>query len=320
MADYTVKKVGEFPAAISFNAEDVLFVEQYGKAKKLSGELLQEFCRAAISALVERAETAAENAEAAQESIATLEATASTLESGEPATATVTEKNGKIVISFGLPKGNTGSAFTYEDFTEEQLEALRGPKGEAFTYADFTEEQMEALRGPAGSSIQSIERTSGTGAAGSVDTYTITLTDGTTATFSVYNGKDGEGAGDMTAAVYDPQNKQTDVFKYVDDAVSNIDVEITADEVTFADGETFQQKYNSGELTGPAGKDGEDGEDGENATINGVNTLTIQGGEGINVTQEGSTLTVSAKCSYGTEDLTAGTSPLATGAVHYVYE
>lgn len=284
MADYTVKKVGEFPAAISFNTEDVLFVEQYGKAKKLSGELLQEFCRAAISALVERAETAADNAEAAQEAIATLEATASTLEAGKPATATVELVGDKLVLSLGLPRGE---------------------------------------KGVAGSSIQSIERTDGTGASGTVDTYTITLTDGTTATFSVYNGKDGEGAGDMTAAVYDPQNKKTDVFKYVDDAVSNIDVEITADEVTFADGETFQQKYDSGELTGSAGKDGEDGEDGKNgadATINGVNTLTIQGGEGINVTQEDSVLTVSAKFSYGTEDLTAGTSPLATGAVHYVYE
>ena len=84
------------------------------------------------------------------------------------------------------PQGEKGEAFTYEDFTEEQLEALRGPqgeqgpmgpqgpageqgpegpagkdgevgpqgpqgeKGEAFKYEDFTEEQLEALRGPQG--------------------------------------------------------------------------------------------------------------------------------------------------------------------------
>ena len=52
-----------------------------------------------------------------------------------------------------------GEPFRYEDFTEEQLEALRGPqgergeqgvKGEPFTYEDFTDEQLEALRGPQG--------------------------------------------------------------------------------------------------------------------------------------------------------------------------
>ena len=43
-----------------------------------------------------------------------------------------------------------GDAFTYEDFTEEQLEALRGPQGEPFKYEDFTPEQLEALRGPKG--------------------------------------------------------------------------------------------------------------------------------------------------------------------------
>lgn len=56
-------------------------------------------------------------------------------------------------------RGPKGDAFTYEDFTQEQLNALRGPqgepgqkgdKGDAFTYADFTQEQLEALRGPQG--------------------------------------------------------------------------------------------------------------------------------------------------------------------------
>ena len=60
------------------------------------------------------------------------------------------------------PKGETGAAFTYEDFTPEQLAALTGPKGDkgdtgdtgekgdAFTYEDFTEEQLTALTGPKG--------------------------------------------------------------------------------------------------------------------------------------------------------------------------
>lgn len=72
------------------------------------------------------------------------------------------------------PKGDTGAtgaqgpkgdAFTYEDFTPEQLAALtgpqgpkgdtgntgpQGPQGDAFTYEDFTPEQLAALTGPQG--------------------------------------------------------------------------------------------------------------------------------------------------------------------------
>ena len=50
--------------------------------------------------------------------------------------------------------GPQGEPFKYEDFTPEQLEALKvkgdkGDKGDAFTYSDFTPEQLEALKGPA---------------------------------------------------------------------------------------------------------------------------------------------------------------------------
>lgn len=45
--------------------------------------------------------------------------------------------------------------------------------------------------GKDGKGIKSIARTSGTGAPGTNDTYTITYTDNTTSTFTVYNGKNG---------------------------------------------------------------------------------------------------------------------------------
>ena len=75
------------------------------------------------------------------------------------------------------PAGAKGAAFTYSDFTPEQLAALKGPKGDkgatgaagakgatgpqgaqgpkgdkgdAFTYSDFTPEQLAALKGPKG--------------------------------------------------------------------------------------------------------------------------------------------------------------------------
>lgn len=46
--------------------------------------------------------------------------------------------------------GEKGDAFTYSDFTAEQLESLKGPKGDAFTFADFTPEQLEGLKGAKG--------------------------------------------------------------------------------------------------------------------------------------------------------------------------
>lgn len=60
--------------------------------------------------------------------------------------------------------------------------------------------------GAPGRGIVSVVRTSGTGAPGTTDTYTITYTDATTSTFFVYNGADGAGVGDMTKAVYDTDN------------------------------------------------------------------------------------------------------------------
>lgn len=153
-----------------------------------------------------------------------------------------------------------GAAFTYDMFTEQQLAAL---KGRPFTYEDFTPAQLEALRGPAGETITDISRTSGTGAPGTVDTYTVTTSTGRTWPLYLYNGKDGKGAGDMTAEVYDPQGKAQDIFNYVDEKLKDVDFDVTADEVTFSDGQTFQQKYDSGDLTGPQGPAGANGQPGE---------------------------------------------------------
>ncbi|MEG2624133.1 MAG: hypothetical protein RSC06_14665, partial [Clostridia bacterium] len=58
--------------------------------------------------------------------------------------------------------------------------------------------------GLTGNGIASFARTAGSGAAGTTDTYTLTMTDGSTKTVPIYNGRDGQGAGDMLASKYDP--------------------------------------------------------------------------------------------------------------------
>ena len=49
--------------------------------------------------------------------------------------------------------GDKGDDFTYDDFTQAQLDALKGEKGDDgddFTYDDFTQDQLDALKGDPG--------------------------------------------------------------------------------------------------------------------------------------------------------------------------
>lgn len=59
---------------------------------------------------------------------------------------------------------------------------------------------------------------------------------------------------------------------------------------------------------GPAGANGQNGAAGANATVNGVNVLIIQGGDGIEATMSGSTLTIKVKShNQAASTITAGT-------------
>lgn len=172
------------------------------------------------------AETAKTDAQAARDAIVNMIVEAVTLETGKPATVSKSLVDNVYKLVFGLPRGETGAP---------------GPKGAP------------------GNGISGIALKSGTHAPGTSDVYTITLTDGTTFDFEVYNGANGQGAGDMLASVYDPQGKRTDIYKYVDDAFSNV----PAANVKFSDGTTFQQKLDSGALKGDPGKDGAPGAKGD---------------------------------------------------------
>ena len=71
------------------------------------------------------------------------------------------------------------------------VETISG--GHRVTITDVNgSKQIDILDGENGRGIASIDRTAGTGAPGTTDTYTITYTDNAAAQFTVYNGKDGE--------------------------------------------------------------------------------------------------------------------------------
>ena len=81
----------------------------------------------------------------------------------------------------------------FMDGTQERFEVY-GPFSNAAGVANFgwgTAIDLTGSTGAAGRGITSIVRTSGTGDAGTMDTYTITFTDGTTTTFTITNGADG---------------------------------------------------------------------------------------------------------------------------------
>lgn len=107
-------------------------------------------------------------------------------------------------------RGIQGLPFTYDDFTEEQLEDLRGPQGiqgVSVTGATVDEDgrlvvtltegepidagNVVGPTGATGNGISGIKKTAGNSAPGTVDTYTITMTDGETFSFDVYNGENG---------------------------------------------------------------------------------------------------------------------------------
>lgn len=240
MADATI---GSLPALSALDDNSLLVAEQNGSAQKLSGAQVKSFARAAAASEAEKAaqaasdansaksaaqsaQTAAENAkksastaatsaESARDAILNMIVSAITLEHGKPATVSKSVVDEVFKLTFGLP---------------------RGEKGEA---------------GSPGRGITSITLKSGTHAAGTTDTYTITFTDNTTYDFQVTNGAngfsptittsksgkvttvtvvdangtqsfaindgaDGLGSGDMHTSTYDKQGKAQDIFAYAD--------------------------------------------------------------------------------------------------------
>lgn len=240
MADATI---GSLPALSELDDNSLLVAEQNGSAQKLSGAQVKSFARAAAASEAEKAaqaasdansaksaaqsaQTAAENAKksastaatsaaSARDAILNMIVSAITLEHGKPATVSKSVVDEVFKLTFGLP---------------------RGEKGEA---------------GSPGRGITSITLKSGTHAAGTTDTYTITFTDNTTYDFQVTNGAngfsptittsksgkvttvtvvdangtqsfaindgaDGLGSGDMHTSTYDKQGKAQDIFAYAE--------------------------------------------------------------------------------------------------------
>lgn len=170
-------------------------------------------------------------------------------------------------------KGDTG------DTGPQGIQGETGPRGEKGEKGDKGDPGPQGQRGDTGETgpqgetgngISDISRTSGDGSAGTADTYTVTMTDGSSYSFTVYNGSDGtsfvvKGRYDTLAALQaaHPTGNAGDAWA-VGTSESNRIYLWDVDAASWKD---------IGSLQGPAGPQGETGATPE-LTIGEVTTLS----------------------------------------------
>lgn len=128
MAD---KNIGALPQAAQLDDDSLLVVEQQGQAMKIDGAQFKEFGRQAVisqvQGYVDAAEKAASEAVEAVEAVTGMTVEAATLEPGSAATVTKSEKNNRVNLAFGIPRGDRGEQ------GEQGEHGLTGPRGEPGT-------------------------------------------------------------------------------------------------------------------------------------------------------------------------------------------
>lgn len=206
------------------------------------------------------AKTAAESAQEAAESAKDAAADSSTA-AGQKATQAAQSAEGAASAKSAAETAKTDAQAARDSIVNMIVEAVTLASGSDATVSKSVVDNVFKLafgipRGNPGADAPTI-----TGITIRQTDYhmIVSLSDSTTYDAGYCRGAAGAGSGDMLAAVYDPQGKQTDVYKYVDDAFSDV----PAGNVKFADGTTFQQKLDSGALKGDPGKDGAPGEKGD---------------------------------------------------------
>lgn len=261
MAD---KKINELPVSSGLTDDALLPVYQNDQTQSITGALVKTFAAAAAQEYVGTAQQAAQAAEKsarqAAESIGQLgdaveraqaaRAGAEAAEQGAEAARTAIEDMRVAAVALSGSQSATVEKTTEEGVVKLTFGLPAGPAG------------ADGAQGPQGVGITGIERTAGTGAPGTADTYTITLSNGASAAFTVYNGANGAGSGDfmasgsvaMTGELRMDGHRVTGVGAPQEDGDAVRRADLTAGNVKFTDGETFQQKYDAGQLSGADGK------------------------------------------------------------------
>ena len=179
----------------------------------------------------EAAETAKTDAEAARdealisqngakgsENAALVAKTAAELAKNDAEAAKLTAQAAKAAAETGKTDAETAKDKAKESEDSAAKSALtaqqysgKPPKPQDGTWWIWDADQQKYLDsgiacdlvGPTGNGIQDIKLTKGDHTPGTTDIYTVTMTDGSTMTISVYNGRNGTGTGDVLGISFD---------------------------------------------------------------------------------------------------------------------
>ena len=229
MAD---KAISDLIQALQITNEDQFVLEQGGMAKRLNGETLLKFVTLSV-----------------------VSVTVTTLPAGSSATATYDKSTGTLAL--GIPQGSKGdtgatgatgpaNVLTIGSVTSGKVASAtitgeapnqvlnlvlekgdKGETGDIGPQGKTGETGKTGPQGPQGNPGADAPTITGITIRQSDYHLIVTLSDGTSYDAGYCRGQAGAGTGDMLASVYDPNNKHTDIFEYVDNAIK--DVKVTTD-------------------------------------------------------------------------------------------
>ena len=271
------KNIGSLPAAASIEDDSLLVAEQQGEAVHFTGKQLKDYAKSGVDALVAAAEAAADRAETAAGSVEDVAADAQAAKAAAAAAAAsqvaaASSEQGAAAAQ-NAASGSASAAKAQADraTSAAQTAATTAAQQAAGQAASQVSSQLRAevqsLVNEAGRSAAIAQSAAKTAAEDAVEAAESDIAGyvfaAQTAKAAAEKARDeaqaAVGGNFMDKSIYDPQGKATDIFAYVDEKLKDVDLDITADEVTFADGETFQKKYDSGDLDGPEGPPGDSG-------------------------------------------------------------
>lgn len=234
MADKAIvdKAISDLTQALQITNEDLFVLQQNGEAKKLKGATLLDFVTLSV-----------------------VSVTVTTLPAGSSATATYDKSTGTLAL--GIPQGSKGdtgatgatgpaNVLTIGSVTSGKVanatitgeapnqvlnlvleKGEQGEPGEKGATGGIGPQGEQGIQGPQGNPGADAPTITGITIRQSDYHLIVTLSDGTSYDAGYCRGQAGAGTGDMLASVYDPNNKHTDIFEYVDNAIK--DVKVTTD-------------------------------------------------------------------------------------------
>ena len=256
MAD---KAITDLTQALQITGEDLFVLQQGGTAKKLKGATLLDFVTLSVVSVTVTTLPAGSSATAAYDkSTGTLAlgipqgskgdtgATGATGATGpqggqgiqgEPGATGATGPQGAVgpanVLTIGsVTSGKVASATITGEAPNQVLNLVlekgdKGETGDIGPQGKTGETGKTGPQGPQGNPGADAPTITGITIRQSDYHLIVTLSDGTSYDAGYCRGQAGAGTGDMLASVYDPNNKHTDIFEYVDNAIK--DVKVTTD-------------------------------------------------------------------------------------------